>query len=265
MYDPVVPATTIDRLFETSAITTPRGVVDVSHLFAVLDLRLTGATTTAHAGAVRYGLSLEGMLTWLGDLASWFMQWDLDRGAADAAGTPWPASDHLAHLIALAATKVDKDDLLGDMDGQVSTAESTHMSVYPNPMGMAATIINWADMPLSQLLQQYYEMTPQTGGRGTASNRFHHFVHNAQPAILHTTVSSSPLQVALAGGAQASLADQIANQAAFFLDHGYSSASGLGSTGDADVASYRPMIDEIARRFTNFLTTGLASGDAPWP
>jgi hypothetical protein len=47
--------------------------------------------------------------------------------------------------------------------------------------------------------------------------------------------------------------------------HGYSSASGAGSTGDADVASYRPMIDEIARRFTNFLTTGLASGDAPWP
>lgn len=263
MYAPVVPATTIDRLFETASISTPRGEVDVSHLFAVLDLRLSGATTTAQAGALRYGLNLEGMVTWLGDLASWFMEWDLERRNAADKGTPWPAADHLNHLNALVSTKVAKDDLLGDMDGEVSTGESTQMSVYPTE-GMPA-IINSADMPLSQMLEQYYEIKPQTGGRGTQSNRFHHFVHNAQPGIPHSVVSSSPLQVALAGGAKKSLADQIANQAAFFIDHGYTSARGGGSTGDADVAAYRPMVDEIAQRFTNFLTTGLASGDAPWP
>jgi hypothetical protein len=256
MAAPAVPATVIDRLYETSAITTPSGTVDISHVFAELDLKLSGETIQAQAAELREGLNFAGTVSWLGDLASWFQAWDLDRRDAETQGTPWAQQDYLRHLYERANVKVDTNDLLGDIDAQVITAESTHPVIVP---GSTSLLIS-ADMPPSQMLKQYYGMAPQTDGRGTASNRFQRFVENAQPQIPHT--GTAP-HVALAANAQTFFADEIAKQAKFFDNHG-----GWGviqGSPDPDVATYRAMIDDIAHRFTVFLTTGLATGNAPWP
>jgi len=33
----------------------------------------------------------------------------------------------------------------------------------------------------------------------------------------------------------------------------------------SDITTYGPLLDEVSVRFLRFLTTGLATGDAPWP
>lgn len=203
---------------------------------------------------MRFGVDLSGMLTWVGDLASWFVEWNVRR-----------RTDPGVDLIALAATKVDKDDLLGDMDGQVLAHEQTTMRSYVAPTGggmaMPITVVS-PDAPLSALLRAYYgEAASAASGDGNRSNRFHHFVARATPRIPHRVTRASPLQVALDERAQGTVAAAVREQARFFIDHSYQQDG--PHAGDVDDHAER--IDEIARRFLTFLATGLATGDAPWP
>ena len=74
-----------------------------------------------------------------------------------------------------------------------------------------------------------------------------------------TRVAEHPLTVALASDAPAKIREHLANTARMFVDD-----NPLHGT-PADLTTYGPLLDEVATRFLHFLTTGLATGDAPWP
>ena len=72
----LVPAPAVDGLFETDEIVTPDGkTLDPGHILAALDLKTAGATWKAEMGEVASDTTMLGVLTWAGDLASWWFQW----------------------------------------------------------------------------------------------------------------------------------------------------------------------------------------------
>jgi hypothetical protein len=267
MLVPELPLDVINGLYETNAIVTPNGSqVDISHVLAGLDVHVQGGGLQAGVGEVRFGVNFEGVLTWVGDLASWFIE--SKEEVKKRGGTSVSRSDQVTILLGLVNNKCAKDDLLGDLDGQVMADEFTTSTVITN--GHAAQIITTQDIPLSEMLTRFYggELAGRAGDAGgasgtsarpTSSNRFHYFVSGANPRIPHTRVSASPRVVTLAGNASSQVREYIRNTAGMFIDHSY-----LSGTSE-DLTTYAHLLDEVNERFMRFLTTGLASGDAPWP
>ncbi|MEM6928938.1 MAG: hypothetical protein AAF602_18510, partial [Myxococcota bacterium] len=200
---PRVPPAVLDGLYATKAITTPRGdVVDVSHLLANLDLRLSGRGYHATGAMLRFGIDWSGAVTWLGDLASWFVEWNHQRRKAEQSGEPWPEHEHLPRLMAMQPAKVDIDDLLADLDAQVLASEYTSTDLLFDGVTPAVRIPK-ADLPLSRMLDVYYGGAGGPSVRGTDAERFHHFVAASKPPIPHQKRSRAPdpLRVELAPSA----------------------------------------------------------------
>jgi len=269
-----LPLTVINGLYETNAIATPNGSeIDVSHIFADLDMRVAGAGLMASVGEVRFGVTFEGAFTWAGDLASWWLE--AKNTIKKRGGTEMTQSDQVAILMSLVDNKVAKDDIFGDLDAQVMADQFTTTTIVPAPEA-APLVITTQDMPLSAMLTRYYDQEavgpnipaaeqksgPSASVRGNGpspTSRFHYFVAGAKPRIPHTRQAEKPLTVALASDAAAQIREHLANTAHIFINKDY-----FGGTPD-DLTAYGPLLDEVTARFVRFLTTGLTLGDAPWP
>jgi hypothetical protein len=269
----------LNGLYETNAIATPNGsLVDVSHILAGLDVHIQGPGIKAGAGELRFDVNFEGVLTWVGDLASWFVEAKNAVIKRQQGGDPISSSDQIAILLGLASSKVAKDDLLGDVDAQAMANRFTTTTILP-PIGGGgmvgpAPILTAPDMALSDMLIRYYGGEPPSGAQATGApagrkpearsasssrNRFQYFVAGASPRIPHQRVSDNPLTISLAGDAPTQIREHIYNTARMFIDQGYFSSA------SDDLETYANLLDEVTARFVKFLTTGLAAGDAPWP
>jgi hypothetical protein len=260
---PPLAQTTLDGLYETDFITTPAGEqVDVSHLFAALDVDVAGEGMQAAAGGLKYGVDMRGVLTWVGDLASWFVEWQSELKKTESTGKQTVSAVTL--LRSLASKKVSKDDLLGNMGGQVAAATHGKATILPSyHPRIAPAIIKNLTAKVSDILQMQY------GGSGRQlpaplPNRFDAFVVAARPTIPWDHAGSVPGKVKLASNAKTAIHDTVSNTASLFLAKGYSKYNPYAGDPTA-VKTYDVTIWVIAIYFANFLTTGLEKGDAPWP
>jgi hypothetical protein len=256
---PPLPLAALNGLYETDFIVTPSGKsVDVSHIWAGIDVSM-GQTDKASTGALWYGVSWPAVLTWAGDLASWFVEWLDQRQAAEAkTGAPMSSGDASNLLFAVANSKVAKDDLLGDLDAQALAGQYIKMEVVdPVALGEGFPGIDVSlTASASEMLEAYYK--PKAGPAGEL-NRFASFVLMASPPIPHSLTPGPPPTLALGGDAKDAIYAAVRNTIELFLKQGTKSRSA------AALKTYDSFVWNIAWYFTNFLTVGLAKGDAPWP
>lgn len=283
MTSPPVPLEALNGLYETNFIITPRNTrLDVSHLFAGLDVEVSGTGFKADVGAARYGVDWGGVLTWAGDLASWFVEWKSEvKKATDKrrieAGLDWldllknPMDPRFPKvwlneqqkeeiLLSIVDRKVSKDDLIGDMDAQSMTKAFTDLHVIQSGEGAPPVIYRTLTASLSEMLLASYtaDRNPASTRQDTPEqNRFAYFVKSAQPRIPHSEQPGGTVQ--LAPDAKSEIHQAIRNTADLFTSEGYFS-------GESDeLARNELFLWKIAWYFENFLKTGLAHGDAAWP
>src|SRR4051812_41396191 len=124
---------TLNGLYSTDNIRTPNGmVVDPSHIFAQLDLTISGEYYKFHDINDHWdNISVNGFVTWTGDLGSWFLEWNERRIKAEhhEHRNLSPAQQREL-LITLCDVKAGKDDILGDIDAQVLAQHFT--AHYPH-------------------------------------------------------------------------------------------------------------------------------------
>lgn len=278
----MAPAAAVDGLFETDDVTTPDGkTLDPGHILAALDLTTAGSTWKAGMGEVAVGTTMLGVVTWAGDLASWWLEW-LDQmkkiheaprpeptGPATEEGPPDevggdPALDP-ALWERIGRSKASKEDLLGDMDAQVLAATSTQKSTIES-VKREKRIIRDANIgteltaPVSKLLETYYGTSAKTATTAPAANRFASFVRLASPPIPFVEGENDNVPwVALASDAETKIYEAISNVGWMFVNQGTSGANG---TEMLDKHGWR--IKDIAKRFASFLSEGLKKGDANW-
>jgi hypothetical protein len=245
----------------------PFDEVELSHVFVLQDLRLNGRgpagdqfalIATSHA-------SVDSILSWAGDLGSaWVAYNDRRLAARAAAGAGWtePITPPAALLTptgwldAGIAGRAPIDDLLGDMDAVV---------LFGAPHGTGIE-------PLADLLAAYYRPTtgPPAPTALHVSNRFSLFVRSANPAIPHTVTAAG---VTLGTTAAAEIAEVIEAAARRLLlaarTGGAISRTAVTAAAAVEMDLRSPwgvaMRDELARRFTQFLTDGLAGLPVTWP
>jgi hypothetical protein len=246
---PPLDPTALNRLFETDAIVTPSGEqIDPAHFFAMLDLSFHGTSIRGWGVEVADGVELMGVLTWSGDLASWFVDWleqkkkPANKSVAD-----------IALLLSRVNRKVSKEDLLSDMDAQLLVA--SHLKGSPLKL----------DKKASEILESYYGSS-RASGTALASEsphyRFALFVKSAVPKIPHKVDPADPLKVELDVDAEKAIYKAVRNTAEAFLE-GDNKFSRIGVPDELD--DHDLVIQEIAKRFTVFLVAGLKTGDAAWP
>jgi Domain of unknown function (DUF4157) len=251
-----IPATTLDGLYETNVLRLWTGaLVDVSHVLAGLDLKTAGITYKASVAEALDVVSFMGVVTWTGDLASWFLNWI--AGLGSAAPSFGPGSFSAAEF---AAQKVD---LLSDLDAQAVAQENVdpstieHVKAENRPI-MHSNIGTELSEPVSAILEHYYG-DPEHMGK--AYDRFAAFVRTASPPIPHSSANadgSGP--ITLAADAESAIYEAISNTARLFIVESNSYPFGPEILDQKTSA-----LHEMAQRFTQFLVTGLQHGDAPWP
>lgn len=243
-----VPQATLDALFETDSVSTPAGqLVDPSHIFVALDARISGFSFAGYgAGALSSIPSLSGTVTWLGDLASWVLEWSSRVRKKEAELKRKLTEEEQITIFkdpALIKAKVDKDDLLGNMDGQI-------LAQHWDP-----------DTRLSDFLTSYYAAQPPATGLH-AARRFHLFPPAATPWFPYQVVNAGPpLQVSISNESRQTITHHIDRTLDFFL-----------RWLDAPPAQwqYHSEIEwdlraTAAWAMGDFLDEGLKSGDAVWP
>lgn len=261
---PPISQSTLDGLNETDFIVTPGGdQVDVSHLFAGLDVHLAGVGVQASAASVKYNVDFTGVLTWAGDLASWFVEWQSQLRKKEAATGSLSEPERHSLLLQLANSKVAKDDLLGDLDAQIAAQSYTTTTVIPSYSGKGGVILRSLSESVSSILQSLYGQ-PAAQASAAATNRFDRFLQSAQPFIPFDLVSQSPLKVKLGAGAKAAIHAATKNTAVLFLERSYARVNPFSSD-PASVERYDSVLWQIAYYFEQFLAGGLHAGDAPWP
>jgi hypothetical protein len=277
----MAPAAAVDGLYETDDIVTPDGkTLDPGHILAALDLQTSGSTWKASAGEAAVGTTMLGVLTWAGDLASWWLEWVLqakkiyeapqpeetgpatDMGPANERGGD-PAMD-LGLWERIGRSKVSKEDLLGDMDAQVlartSTQKSTVESVKREKREIRyANIATELTAPVSKLLENYYGDSAKAATKAPSANRFASFVRLASPSISYQEGEEANVSwMQLGPDAETEITKAVENVAWMFVGQGTSMDP------NATLAKFGFRIKDIAKRFAAFLNEGLKKGDAPW-
>jgi len=251
----IIGATAIDGLYETNVLKLPDGeLIDVSHVLAALDLKTSGMTFEAKGAEKAIGIKWLGVVTWAGDLASWMANYiEADRKSPE--GPP-----------AGADPAPQKVDLISDMDAQI-LAEANVRRSTPEHIKAERRVIRYSNidtelsMPVSELLEQYYGIGKGTAQPENLRNRFSAFVRVATPPIPHKSAKSGGSgPITLTADAPDAIYDAIYNTAWLLVVHGTSYSYGTDV-----LAQYTGHFHEVARRFAQFLTTGLEKGDAPWP
>jgi len=218
-----------------------------------------------------------GVLTWAGDLASWWLEWVQQAkkiyeapvpeptGPATDEGPPHerggdPAMDP-ALWERIGRSKVSKEDLLGDMDAQILAATSTQKSTFGSvkrekPQIRDPNIGTELTAPVSKLLEQYYGVGAKAATTAPSANRFASFVRLASPPISYQEGEQD--NVALGPDAENEIYNTVSNVAWMFV--------GQGTSQDPNetLRKFGWRIKDIAKRFKAFLDQGLKTGDSAW-
>ena len=177
-----ISTSALDGLFETNVVQLPDGqLLDLSHVLAALDLQDSGVGFKARAAAADSTLNWLGVVTWVGDLAAWLLDFiKADRGLVTPAPKPPDAG-------------AQKVDLLSDMDAQV-LAKLTVVPGTIDTVKAEGRIYHDQDanelaMPVSAILEHYYGKGAAAGAAQPTKgkNRFESFVRWAEPPIPHYT------------------------------------------------------------------------------
>jgi hypothetical protein len=274
---PVISQATVDRLasrvyVRAGGAAAPR--VALERLMTGIDAEFGGGSELGIAAVRLAGTPIEGLATWVGDLAAWFVEWEHGRATAAARNQPWTDAQAAEQLAAIQRHVVPREALLGDIDGHVlgATYEATVTFQVMDPdapvEGDPPARVQEA-VPLSALLTAYYTGTPPaTSAIATpsAAHRFRLFVDHATPAIGNGAGG-------LGADAEARVAAHVRRTAIFFIYHGprsgwftIESATTINEA-VARVDAQAATIATIARRFVAFVRGGLQSGTPPadWP
>jgi hypothetical protein len=251
----------------TGAVSGPASslnLVEISHLFVLLDLRLNGRGALGEqiANWAVGPNQPESVGSWAGDLASaWIAFNDAKSRARKAAGGPWkepvvtPAD--LARPIAFLEQgirgRAPLDDLLGDMDAVVVSNQALPSS----------------PTPLAGLLAEYYAPGHSSGTTARVADRFPLFVTRAVPTIPHAVSSTGVVSL---GPTAKDRIRAIIEDAVFWFLLGSRSGEGKmkavvkagGVWDDLGSPWGARMLEELAERFTAFLTDGLAGRPPKW-
>ena len=252
----LIPLEVIDGLYETNVLRLPDGeLIDVSHVLTALDTKTAGLTLEAGVAAGLYGADWMGVVTWAGDLASWFVNWT-DKLPSGKKPDPAPASSR---------APAQKVDLISDMDGQILAAEKVRPATLETTKADQrilehSNIGNELAQPVSVILNDYFGIGAGTARPANLKNRFAAFVRAAAPPIPHRSANvdgSGP--ITLTGDAEEAIYDALRATARLLALQGYSKDSE-----EQVVNRYDDKLHAVAQQFTQFLRTGLATGDAPW-
>jgi hypothetical protein len=275
------PARAVDGLYETDQVRTPDGrILDPGHILAALDLKTSGSTWKAGLAELDIGTTMLSVLTWAGDLASWWLEWTVQAkkihdapipaptGPATEEGPSYEVGGDPALDIGLwekiGRSKASKEDLLGDMDAQIlaqtSTQKSTAESIQREKREIRyANIGTELTAPVSKLLEQYYGVWAKPGTVARAANRFTAFVRHADPPIPYQMGEEGNARwISLAPDAEGAITKAIEGAAWLFVSQGTSHEP------RQYFRTYGWRIKDIAKRFAAFLNEGLKKGDAPW-
>ena len=262
------PAAAVDGLFETDEVTTPDGkTVDLGHVLAALDLKTSGSTWKADMGDIAAGgAPMLNVVTWAGDLASWWLEWVQQVKklyAAGQTGPPDPAADSTL-LETVGRSKASKEDLLGDMDAVVLAASSTRRSTYESVKREGREIRHKnvdteLTAPVSKLLEDYYGTDRAAATSAPVKSRFAAFVQSSSPRIPYQEGEEGNRRwVKLDPSAVDLIRDAVENVAWIFVSQGTS----WDWTDTKTRFGWR--FGSIARHFAKFLEEGLRTGDAKW-
>jgi hypothetical protein len=252
----LIPLGVIDSLYETNVLRLPDGeLIDVSHVLTALDTKTAGLTSKAGVAEGLYGVDWMGVVTWAGDLASWFVNW-IDKLPSGKRPDPSPADSR---------APAQKVDLISDMDGQILAAEKVRPATIgtikaENRILEHSNVINELSQPVSVILNDYFGIGAGTAQPPNLKNRFAAFVRAASPPIPHRSANadgSGP--ITLTEDAEEAIYDALRATARLLIEKGNPDGSG-----EQVVNRYDAKLHVVARQFTQFLRTGLAAGDAAW-
>lgn len=253
-----VDSATLDGLFSTSVITTARGdLVDVSHIWAAVDLALSGQTAYARTGQAVVDSEYEALFTWSGDLGSAANLW-----SKEVIEQSIPDNQRQQHLIDLTQVKASLSQMLGNMDAVVLAR------YWKNEFG---GYLNTNPLVISTEFLSYYadDAMPQAQAKNlmnpNSARRFHHFLKVCDPSLGADVRTSMPLEVMIDEQAVAGKLKDIINDAADDLLSGGSLLGVPLSSSDFIDRAGRVHYERFCLNFAKFLKEGLASGMAPWP
>jgi hypothetical protein len=280
---PPVSLDALNGLFGTDTITTPKGdAVDPSHIFTMLDTSLSQPSTLGKGLETVSGTPVKGIVTWTGDLGSWFVDFVDQKAKKEKKPKGKPAvkltkEDEIALLMSRVNQKVARDDILGDMDAQAIargyvTQKFVEKETFDKDLHrMQKEVVRAGielDKPVSEILTAYYgEAEPKASAdpreEPIEKRRFPLFVQAAVPSIPNEVPDPArPLEVKLASGAQTAIYKAI-RDAAEVLMEGSAIVTRAGTPDALDEGDH--VVRHIANLFFTFLETGLKSGDAEWP
>ena len=247
----LIPLDVIDSLYETNVLRLPDGeLIDVSHVLTALDTKTAGLTDKAGGAEGLYGVDWMGVVTWAGDLASWFVNW------IDKRPDPSPASSRAA---------AQKVDLISDMDGQILAAEKVRPATIETIKAEHrilehSNVVSELSKPVSVILNDYFGIGMGTAQPPNLKNRFAAFVRVASPPIPHRSAHGGGSgAITLTGDAEEAIYNALRGTARLLIEKGHPDGSG-----EQVVSQNEAKLHEVARQFTQFLRTGLAASDAAW-
>lgn len=266
---PVLTAATVDALYRATTLLPAASnawnvPVDLGALYTATDTAFSGGTDLGITAEYTTDVTLDGLLTWVGDLTGWFLAWFAQLPAPGE--PPWTDTQGVAALAALWPVELPLELMLGSLDGTILAGH-----YYATVTGEARTML-----PLSTLLAAYYGAAPVTG-LPHVSQRFARFIAAAAPVIPHQGTGD---QITLDSQALYAVQGYLTRLAAFFLFHAqrdkpfgqsilrpaWLPLEPLAAVG-ARVEGQSAMIRTIATRFIDLLQTGLGGGAPPaaWP
>ncbi len=237
--------------------------VDLSHIFVTLDYALNGDGRDASRLKliVSSDSSVQGMLSWLGDLASvWTgfqslrQRWMLAHpGQTPARGAPDQPDTEAWWLEKAFADRSPTSDLLGDMDGVILAAE-----LVKNPSQSVAV-----------LLRSYYTtLAAPAPGDVNVANRLSLFLQRSDPVVPASTAGG---QVSITADANAALRRMVDVSSRLLLGAARVANrdwwGALKASGEVGSDWGQWAVGEIGDRFARFLEAMAANSStlAVWP
>jgi hypothetical protein len=266
---PGVGRATLDRLSAAGYLnpaTSPQVPVDLGAVFTATDAAFSGGSDLGFIATRSTGVPTEGIATWVGDLAAWFLTCYGRGQRAAHSGQPWSKDDAVGQLADARRAEAPLEVMLGSIDGQIlaNYYEAAVSGSYDSAPKAADT------------LDRYYGAVIPTDAHPHVSQRFATFVQRAAPPIPH---DNSGGHLVLASTATDAIRRHVADLAAFLLYQGRRIRD-FGIAVSADPAPPGPLaavteeidaqaatIGEIAVAFSDLLRTGLAGSAplTPWP
>lgn len=263
-----VPQSVLDALVRVGSVRIPGAVppfgsVEMSHVFVLLDLRLSGRSPAgANFDAKSPGPSLQDILSWVGDVSSaWVGYQGLQDAAKKAAGAAW--TEPVATAADLATPlgwlevgirgRAAVDDLLGDLDA---------VTIANRPLAAGPT-------PIATTLRNYYTVgVPSTGDIARVDDRFRQWVTRTDGDF--PFLPGPP--ITLAPNAGAWIYAMVKWGAILLLARARGKTSGVAFAAalpglELELAGpwHSRMLTELAARFRTFLEDGLAGRTPVWP